>query len=145
KSVRLDLNEGRGQLYAHVENMQPMGWAPWVDMPQSLKSGQVSVRSWLKFQEGSVQSLTSDVRVQDGLWSSTQYGAKAGAVRLFMSGPWDEYKRLLAQQGVQSVESESMSGGVEYRLQAQGLAIQAPAVFELPLKLDRLVSRGVVR
>src|SRR5690606_32970243 len=45
----------------------------------------------------------------------------------------------------QSVESESMSGGVEYRLQAQGLAIQAPAVFELPLKLDRLVSRGVVR
>ncbi|NYT57439.1 TIGR02099 family protein [Alcaligenaceae bacterium] len=146
ESARLNLNDGRGQLYAHVENMQPMGWAPWIDMPQSLKSGQVSVRSWLKFQEGSVQSLTSDIRVDNGFWASTQYGAKARAVRLFMSGPWDDYKRLFPQHGDEPVvPNPGQAGGVEYRLQAQQLEIQAPAVFELPLALDHLVSRGVVQ
>src|SRR5690606_11911947 len=68
------------------------------------------------------------------------------AVRLFMSGPWDDYKRLFPQHGDEPVvPNPGQAGGVEYRLQAQQLEIQAPAVFELPLALDHLVSRGVVQ
>ncbi|MCC2595306.1 TIGR02099 family protein [Pusillimonas sp. MFBS29] len=146
KSAPLDLNEGRGQLYAHVENMHPVGWAPWIDLPQSFRSGQLSVRSWLKFNEGAVQSLTSDIRVLNGHWSSTQYGARAAYVRLFMSGPWDDYQRLLAQDGATPVVPDpDQADGVEYRLLAQALEIEAPAVFELPLTLDDLVSRGKVQ
>ncbi|AEC19972.1 hypothetical protein PT7_1432 [Pusillimonas sp. T7-7] len=146
-SERFDLNQGRGQLYAHVENMQPLGWAPWVDMPRSLKSGQVSVRSWLKFQAGGIESLTSDVTVKNGYWESTRYGAKARAVRLFMTGPWRDYTRLLDQSGDEprhAVENPEHQG-VEYRLLAQQLEIQAPNIFQLPLALDHLVSRGTVQ
>lgn len=146
-SGRLDLNEGRGQLYAHVENMQPLGWAPWVDMPRSLKSGQLSVRSWLKFQAGSIDSLTSDATVKNGYWESTRYSARAESVRLFMSGPWRDYTRLLDQYGA---EPKPVAGnrewqGVEYRLLAQRLEIQAPRLFAQPLTLEHLVSRGAVQ
>src|SRR5690606_33377745 len=56
-SGRLSLNDGRGQLYAHVEDMRPLGWAPWLDMPQDLKSGEMSARGWLKFEAGGIRSM----------------------------------------------------------------------------------------
>src|SRR3546814_19874839 len=107
-------------------------------MTLSLKAGQVAVRSLLKFQAGGIESLTSDVTVKNGYWESTRYGAKARAVRLFMTGPWRDYTRLLAQCGDEprhAVENPEHKG-VEYRLLAQQLEIQAPNSFQLPLALD---------
>lgn len=146
ESGRLSLNEGRGQLYAHVEDMRPLGWAPWIDMPQDLKSGKVSARSWLKFDAGAIRSLTSDVTVGNGYWESAHHQARAASLRLFMSGPWQDFTRLLAQYGADpALAAAPQDSGVEYRLLANHLEIQAPGVFEHPLALEHLISRGMLR
>src|SRR5690606_14828710 len=54
---------GAGRLYAHVDDMHSRGWAPWLDLPQDLKSGRVSARAWLDFDAGRIRYFTSDVSV----------------------------------------------------------------------------------
>lgn len=141
---RLSLNDGRGQLYAHVENMQPLGWAPWLDLPQDLISGEVSVRSWLKFDAGRVTTLTSDMTVTQGYWASgAGHELQAQSLRLFLSGSWLDYRRMLRRDSAQPDATQAQ--GIEYRLLGQGLDGRAPDVFEHPIALQSIVSRGAVQ
>ncbi|MDS1141903.1 YhdP family protein [Pusillimonas sp. SM2304] len=143
----LSLEDGRGQLYAHAGNMQPLAWAPWLDLPQALQSGQLSVRSWLKFDGGRITSLTSDMTVAQGHWASGGgLDLQAQSLRLFLSGSWPEYKSLLRRDSAGPEDAGQTPGqGIEFRLLGQQLDGRAPQVFEHPIALQSITSRGTVQ
>ncbi|MGB3288490.1 MAG: YhdP family protein [Burkholderiaceae bacterium] len=131
---------GEGQLYARVEDMRPLGWSPWLDLPQSLKSGRVSAQGWLGFSAGEVDRFTSDVSVSHGHWDfDGQAQLRAGFLRLYVAGPWAGYERLL-----RPVDTDD-APALEYRLLAQQLDLRAPEVFEYPLSFSHIGAKGSVQ
>lgn len=130
---------GAGQLYARIEDMRPLGWSPWMDLPQSLKSGRVSAQAWLRFGAGEIQHFTSDVSVSHGHWDfEGQAQVQAGFLRLYLAGPWDGHEGLLER-------AETGAPPLEFRLQARQLNVLAPGVFEYPLDFEHIGAKGAVQ
>ncbi|MFW7343634.1 YhdP family protein [Pollutimonas sp. H1-120] len=163
---------GTGQLYARVEDMRPLGWSPWVDLPQSLKSGRLSAQGWLRFGAGKIQHFTSDVSVSHGRWDfGDQAQVQAGFVRLYLAGPWKGHERLFGPGQRETTEpgaADSMlaispviepplfdssaampsaadAPPLEFRLQARELDVLAPGIFEYPLDFEHIGARGSVQ
>ena len=143
---RQDRLQGRGQIYTHIENMQPSGWLPWLDVPDALKSGQLSVQGWARFDAGHFTSFASDIRIQGGHWAAADYGVQAQSLDVFVSGPWQVLQPWLQSAAQESAAKAKPADpqGVAYQVRAQGVEVQAPGVFDRPLVLDQLASRGTV-
>lgn len=143
----LSLERGRGQLYAHVSKIKSQGWTPWMDMPPDLQSGEVSARAWLKFESGHMTTLTSDVAIKRGHWVTNDGNAfRAESLRLFLSGPWQDYGRITKQNGDPPLAGlQPSSGGLDYRLLGHDVQAYAPDVFKYALTAQSIASRGTVR
>lgn len=137
-----------GQLYTHVENLRPLGWAPWFDLPQDLKSGRISMQTWLRVEHGRVSHLTSDLRVDRGRWVvglDTQIRARS--LHLYLDGSWAGYRQLFpapAGQGEADSSAGRTDAGLDYRLLADGLNVDAPGLFDYPLAFDLIWAQGAV-
>jgi len=145
---RYTLEAVDGRLYTHVENMRPLGWAPWFDLPQDLKSGRISMQAWLRVEQGRVAHLTSDVRVDQGRWVFDQgVQVQARSLRLYLDGSWQGYRRLFpapADEGPAGQPAAQPGAGLDYRLSAEGLSVRAPELFDYPLAFDLIWSGGAV-
>ncbi len=151
----LFLQSADGQVYAHVEKMRPSGWAPWLDVPQLLESGEVSAKSWLAFKAGKLAHVTSDVTVEKGRWRlGGDARAQADFLRVYMAGSWQGVRAVFpAAQGPASgtepagspSPADPPSPPVEFRLQTVRLGIQAAGIIEHPLDFDRIGAQGTVQ
>jgi uncharacterized protein (TIGR02099 family) len=163
---------GAGELYARVEDMRPLGWSPWVDLPHNLKSGRVSAQGWMRFGAGEIQHFTSDVSVSHGSWNfDGEAHVQAAFMRLYVAGPWKGHERLFRPQP-RSVAGPAATGelsatspvierpsieppvaqassddapSLEFRLQARQLDVQTPKVFQYPLDFEHIGVRGSVQ
>lgn len=153
-SQAFSLEDSDGQLYAHVEKMRPMGWSSWVELPQYLKSGEVSAKGWLKLVAGRADHFTSDVMVENGRWGfGDDAHVSADALRLYMAGPWESFQQLVPAtsettpvgSAVPSLAGQATVSPVEFRLLADNLAVRASAVFEYPLDFNHIGAQGAVQ
>lgn len=92
------LDEWDGQAYAEIDYADLAIWRRWVDYPIALPHGRGAVRAWLIIADGSLQETTADVSLQD---VSTRLAP-----------------------GLPSLELESMSGRLQIRFPANGLALK---------------------
>ncbi|HWL28472.1 MAG TPA: DUF3971 domain-containing protein, partial [Burkholderiaceae bacterium] len=121
----------KGQLYARVEEMQPLAWGPWLDLPQNLESGRASAQAWLDLKDGGIEQFTAELRIQSGKWALGD-GAHAltDALSMRVAGPWEGAGRTFP--------------AVRYEVLAQGLHLDAPDVFERPLSFRSIEAAGMV-
>jgi uncharacterized protein (TIGR02099 family) len=149
-----------GQIYAEVGKMLPLGWKPWVDLPQDLRSGEVSAQAWLGIERGSPARFTSDVTVKNGHWKlGPESDVEATRARLYLSGPWPGFERIFSPPALSATAQAaqmSPSGtnatavaaeaapAIEFRLQMQDLGIQAKALFQHPLDFTRISAQGSI-
>ncbi len=134
-------------LYVRVDEMQPLNWRTWIDMPSSLDSGEVSAQAWLEVEQGQLARLTSDVAVRNGHWSIGKGSdLRADSARLYLSGPWLGFKGMfsplaLSAQGP-GVATDSVD--IELRLQAQALTLRRDDLFSHPIAVDEAGVYGRV-
>lgn len=143
---------GRGQIYAQVEKMRPLGWSPWLDMPQPLESGEVSAKGWLTLAAGELDRFTSDVTVERGRWGfGNNAHVQSDFLRLYMAGPWMGFKQIFpgppreaGPVGQQDATAAPIHP-VEFHLQAKNLDLQAPDVFAHALDFGHIDAQGTVQ
>lgn len=152
------LQSSTGQLYAHIQEMSPMGWSTWIDTPQQLESGRVSAKGWITLDAGKIQHYTSDMTAENGRWAldDTEGAAhvESDSIRLYLAGPWTGFQQVFPsatkpETGGDAVAALAGAGApavpVEFRLQAGGLGLQAPGIFEHTLRFDRFDAKGTVK
>lgn len=119
----------KGQLYARIEDMRPLAWGPWLDLPRNLESGRVSAQTWLELEEGDIDRFTAELQIQAGRWGlGTGAHAQTDALSMRVSGPWEGLGPTFP--------------AVRYQLLAQGLRLHAPDVFERELAFQRIDVTG---
>ncbi|WP_143160846.1 YhdP family protein [Pollutimonas bauzanensis] len=149
------LKDGAGQVYVNVEKMRPLGWSPWLDMPQPLESGEVSAQAWLTLAAGGIARYTSDVTVKQGRW---RFGDKAYVqadfLRLYMAGPWAGFRQIFpasagasapAAPALPPIAGAAPAPAVEFRLQARRLGLDAGDIFAQPLDFNSIDAQGTAR
>src|SRR5690606_18460640 len=130
----------------HVDDMHSRGWAPWLDLPQDLKSGRVSARAWLEFDAGRIRYFTSDVSVLHGHWSlENKVQASANFLRLFVAGPWDAFDGLLPSSTPAAAGESGSMPALEYSIATRGLGVRAAALVEHSLYLAQIDMPGVLQ
>lgn len=117
-----------GQVYAELDDAEPMAWAPWMS-PPAIK-GRVSARAWLQLDHGTFTRLTTDVAARGIDWASAPDGpaVRGGYAQFRIEGtPGDfvqsEQVPLARSAGAADL---SVSGRVEQ------LRVALPGVFEQP-------------
>ncbi|NYT61355.1 TIGR02099 family protein [Alcaligenaceae bacterium] len=141
------LENSVGQIYVHVEKMRPVGWRPWLDMPQHLESGEVSAQSWLAFADGKLSYFTSDTTVKQGRWRfGDNAHVQADFLRLYMAGTHEGMQQLFPGNATANGMQPSVAPAppVEFRLQAKKLDLQDSDVFEYPLNFQQIDAQGTV-
>ncbi len=144
----LALETGQGRLYVHIAGMQPRGWAPWLDMPNSLESGQISAQAWLQIAQGKVNYLTADVQLADGRWmmeDKTQIAAKRA--HIYMDGPAAAFSRQLLPHDADLPIDDVVASSVpvmNYQVQVGDLSLGDSPWFDHPIALDSLVLQGLL-
>ncbi|MBP6020451.1 MAG: TIGR02099 family protein [Burkholderiaceae bacterium] len=145
----LALETGQGRLYMHIGGMQPLGWLPWLDMPNNLESGQVSAQAWLQIAQGKVNYLTADVQLTDGRWvmgDKTQIAAKRA--HIYLDGPTAAFSRQLLSQAadlpIDDAVATSSAPAMNYQVQVGDLSLRNSPWFDQPIALDSLVLQGLL-
>ncbi len=153
-----------GMLYVNVDGMSPVHWRPWMDIPGHMRAGDVSAQWWLGFSEAEPQRVAAHVLVEQGRWLLGDEGEVAGeGVELFIDGSWPAYagalkafESLVAPSAMQqagempSREPEAPIHGAEdgppvrFWIDARGLALHTPGVFEHGLQFNHITMQGNV-
>ncbi|WP_353146708.1 YhdP family protein [Pollutimonas bauzanensis] len=154
-SQAFSLQNSNGQLYMHVDKMRPLGWSPWVDLPQPLESGEVSAKGWLAFSAGQLTHFTSDIIVENGrLGFGGNTHVQADSLRWYMAGPWDGFQHFFparpdsesqAEPVTQPLAAVAPAPPVEFRLLAENLDVRATDMFAYPLNFTRIGAQGSVQ
>lgn len=157
----MSLQAWNGQFYMRVANMLPVGWKPWVDMPQNLDSGQVSAEAWVQVRHGRFDRLTSDISVMKGRWSvDSTTSIQADSARLYLDGPPAGFRQFFPKdipggdaaavpQAVQTgheltaVPPDS-NGPIIFRFEANELTLRTQEIFEYPLSFSHVGLQGVL-
>jgi uncharacterized protein (TIGR02099 family) len=130
-AAHFTMEDLKGQLYARIEDMRPVAWVPWLDLPQNLESGRVSAQAWLDLKDGHIDDFTAQLRIQAGRWGlGAGAHAQADFLSMHVSGPWEGAGPAFP--------------AVRYQLLAQELSLHAPDVFERPLTFQRIDAAGAV-
>ncbi|KGE01443.1 hypothetical protein JL37_01155 [Achromobacter sp. RTa] len=125
-----------GQLYAQVDDAEPLAWAPWFDLPPV--AGRVSARAWLQLERGKFTELTADTAVRGARWSAAADGPgfNAGYAQARIQGlPGD----FIQFDGVPLARSPG-AADVSISGKAEQLAVTLPGVFEDPTVRARHVA-----
>ncbi len=143
-----------GKIYTEVSKMLPLGWKPWVDLPQDLQSGEVSAQAWLGIERGTLARFTSDVTVKNGHWKlGPDADVQAALARLYLAGPWAGFERIFAPAPLartQTAQRPSLASqspatqAVEFRFQTQDLGILAHGLFQYPLDFTSVAAQGSI-
>ncbi len=139
------LATGHGQLYVHVDAMQPLAWAPWLDIPQDLKSGQISAKAWLQVSQGRVSHVTLDAAVDQGHWEIDQDShVVADYATLYLDGSFADFARVLGQDtgAVALDETLAPRAGLAYRIQSRHLSLRDLHTFAGPLAVEHFDAQG---
>ncbi|MBC2768386.1 YhdP family protein [Pusillimonas minor] len=139
-----------GRLYTRMTQLQPQAWAPWIDIPQHLKHGEVSGQWWIDVRPGQSPVITADVHINEGRWQLDDLEShyiQAGNVQLYAGGPWSAIKAIFESLGVeQSRPTPAREGDeVQWRLRADELNLSMPEVFEAPLSFEHVALDGAFR
>ncbi len=133
------------KLYVRLDKLRPGAWSPWLDLPATLTVGQVSGQARLEMDKGRLGTLTTDLQLQDGNWHPG-HGVQlaAGTLHAYLSGPTDDYLRLL-DGGLVGEKAAATQSGLSYRLLTSELQVSANYVFSHPLELGKVVASGTAR
>lgn len=128
--------------YAQISDMHPQRWQPWLDVPQGLQSGTVSLQTWMDTaQDGRVLNMTLDARGSAMRWSlGDQARFEAPDVQLIMQAPWKAWADFgvhgpIARTGVLG---EVFGRPVRLAMRSTGLSLRDTAWFAEPIDLGRL-------
>lgn len=126
-------------LYVRVDDMKPLNWRTWLDIPSNLDSGEVSAQVWAEVEGGRLARLTSDVAVRNGHWSvGPDSDLRADSARFYLSGPWAGFKKIFSPLAplTQELGAANMAADIDLRLQAQSLTLHLDDVFSHPLVIN---------
>ncbi len=165
---------GEGALYIHIDEMQTLGWTPWMDLPTGLVSGRVSSRSRIDFLGGHPEIFTSEVQVEQGVWDysvpvpahddhdkPSERGLlqiKADTLQLYLHGSLDAYRRMLVADSTKTQPPAftvdlppdllqtvmTAPSAVDYRVISTGVKIEAQNIMPTPIAIDHLVLKGAL-
>jgi uncharacterized protein (TIGR02099 family) len=142
---------GEGLVYAHVDRMRPLGWSPWIDLPQQLGSGEVSAKWWLSVAGGRAGQLTSDVSVHNGRWDlGEQAHVRADYLRLYMTGPWDDFKRIFLPETnpvlppAAKPQPTTARPSLGFRFQGRKLDLHDSDIFQYPIDFNGVSGEGAI-
>ncbi len=128
-----------GQLYAQLDDVEPLAWQPWFEVPAV--AGRVSGRAWLQLERGKFTELTADTAVRGLQWTAAPQGAqapgfKAGYVQARVQGLPGDFIQLDSVPLARSpgAPAVSVSGKV------QQLGVTLPGIFEQPTLAAREVA-----
>ncbi|CUJ20336.1 YhdP family protein [Achromobacter xylosoxidans] len=117
-----------GQLYAALDDAEPLAWAPWLSPPPI--KGRISTRAWLQLDHGKFTTLTADVATRGVDWSAAPgaTAVRAGYAQVRIEGvPGDfidgERVPLARSSGAANL---SVIG------HAEQLRVALPGIFEQP-------------
>lgn len=128
-----------GQLYAQLDDVEPLAWKPWFEVPDV--AGRLSGRAWLQLERGKLTDLTVDTALRGLQWTAASQGAtapsfKAGYVQARIQGLPGDFLKLDSVPLARSpgAPAVSVSG------RAEQLGVVLPGVFEQPLLAAREVA-----
>lgn len=153
-----------GELYVRVDGMSPTAWKPWIDIPQNLDSGQVSVQAWLGVEQGRAARFTSDASIQNAHWTfGPRSSVRADSARLYLDGPRAAFERLFSDPstmgaGAREPAGDSSAAPIEpprvvepatatdtrFEFTAHGLNAHVDEVFNHPLNFGEVSAQGVL-
>lgn len=115
-----------GQLYAALDDGEPLAWAPWV--PLSRLKGRFSVRAWLRLEHGKFTTLTADVAARGVAWSAESGGsaARGGYAQIRIEGMPGDFVESGRVPLAHSAGAANLS--VEGRIEQ--LRVALPGIFE---------------
>lgn len=144
----LSLADISGLFHINVEQMQPAGWQPWLDVYSLLEQGRVSWRGWQQVTGGELGRHVSQVLVQNGVWrSASELGVAAESTRLYVAGEWAALEQAFSPGSAHRESQTALPHSpVRVAVQMKGLQVEAGEVFESPLLFDEVaVLSGVQR
>lgn len=140
-----------GLFHISVDDMHPSAWQPWLDVHSVLEQGEVDWHGWQEVVAGVPGRHVSQVSVQDGIWQMDEARVSAASAQVYLSGSWGALQALWAEP-VAAVEHAVPAGqaesdaSVRVAAKIEGLVVEAPALFQAPLRWDDIaVSMGVGR
>lgn len=105
------LDDLRGRLYVHVDDMVAKSWSPWVDISPGLNSGKVSLQGWLAFEQGRAGQVVGQASVRDARWAvDANTVVQARAAKIYVAGKASDYAGLYAAARAQDANSPPASG-----------------------------------
>ncbi|WP_129528742.1 YhdP family protein [Achromobacter agilis] len=117
-----------GQLYAQVDDAEPLAWAPWFDLPTVV--GRLSARAWLQLERGKFTVLTADTAVRGARWAAAPDGPgfRAGYAQARIQGLPGDFVQL------DDVPLARSPGAADLSItgKAEQLAVTLPGVFADP-------------
>ncbi len=117
-----------GQLYAEVDDVEPLAWSSWVKPPPV--AGRIAGRAWLQLDRGKFTELTSDVAVRGVDWSAGNEGpaVRGGSAQLRIRGLPGDFIQI---DGMPLARSAG-AADVSVKGAVQQLRVTLPGVFEEP-------------
>ncbi|WMD23713.1 YhdP family protein [Achromobacter seleniivolatilans] len=117
-----------GQLYAQLDDVEPLAWSPWLDVP--VIGGRIAGRAWLQLDRGKFTELVTDVAVRGVDWAAAKDapGMRAGAAQFRIQGTPGDFVQLDDLPLARSTGAANLSvkGAV------QRLRVTLPGIFEDP-------------
>ncbi|MBV6271572.1 TIGR02099 family protein [Alcaligenaceae bacterium CGII-47] len=133
--------------YAQVADMHPLHWQPWVDMPEALQSGAVSLQAWMdSVDTDQALNLTLDAQISAMQWTlGGQARLQAPDVQLYMQAPWAGWGKLGGRGRL--VDSSTgvagiFDGSIRLAMRSTGLSLQGSEWFTEPINLGQLDVAG---
>ena len=122
-----------GQLYAQFDDLEPLAWSPWVDVPPI--QGRLAARAWWQLERGKFTELASDVAARGVAWTAAQDGpaVQVGSGQLHIAVLPGDFVRIDGMPLAQSPGAADLAvkGAVHQ------LRLTLPGVFEQPtLRMD---------
>lgn len=136
--LRDTARQWRGQVYAELEDAEPVAWRPWVDVPAGAH-GRAAFRAWGQLQEGKLAQVTLDLALRDLRMESDALdtGLRMGAFQARLEGaPGDVLAGALEPEMLRTHERD----GLALQFTARDISVRAGTVFDPGLPDLREVS-----
>lgn len=120
-----------GQLFVQADDVEPLAWAPWVDVPPV--AGRLAARAWWQFDHGKFTTVTSDVAMRGVSWTSGPDGpaVQGGSGQVRMSALPGDFVQI---DGLPLARSAG-APDVAVKGALHQLRVTVPGVFETPTLL----------
>jgi len=164
----LDVSRLRGRVYARLDALHPAAWRPWLDVPPAWRDGRVWAQTSLVLGEGPSGEMALNLRIEQGQWQWGEDHLTLDAARLHAQGAWSALARWLragsdvddARAAVEATSDSAADASAAARmdafvdasaradapllftLQAEGLRVELPALFDEALPFDALRLAG---